>query len=180
MAKIHDGDQGHHGDQPERKQARQCAAEIVLRMPDLTDELADAAARPLLAWGVIQAEAAAGEPEPGQGMDAPRDVELLAERIAPVRRIIKVVNSLAADRRTLEPAQVAEELALVLDLADRLPWPPTLQACAVRSSVVADLAAWQTEMNDQTFVRSVLALLQGPVAGSGNGPTVQAAGPVVE
>ena len=96
-----------------------------------------------------------------------------AEWAGPVRRIIKVVNSLAADRRTLEPGQVAEELALVLDLADRLPWPPVLQARDARSSMVADLAAWQTEMDDQTFVRSVLALLQGPFAGSGDGRTAE-------
>jgi len=155
VARDQDGDEQQHFDDAARRRARQRAAEMILDMPSLTDELADAAARPLLEWGVGQAEAEA---------DA-SDGDLAAERAGPVRRIIKVVSRLAADRHVLEPEQVAEELTLVLDLADRLPRPPALHARPVRSSVVADLAAWQMEMDDRTFVRSVLALLQGALAG---------------
>ena len=166
MATKQDGGEGQQGGDA----ARQRAAEMILGTPDLTDELTDAAARPLIEWGVGQAEAAAGA----------NGVEPAAEGAAPVRRIIKVVNSLAADRRTLEPGQVAEELTLVLDLAERLPRPPELQGRAARASAVADLAAWQTEMDDPTFVRSVLALLLGAQVGSGTGREVQGAGEPVE
>jgi len=165
VAREQDGDQRQQVDDVARRRARQRAAEMILSTPDLTDELTDVAARLLIEWGVAQAEAAV----------ATGGTDLAAERAGPVRRVIKVISSLAADRRTLEPEQVAEELTLVLDLADRLPRPPVLQAHSVRSSGVADLAAWQTEMDDRTFVRSVLALLQGPQDGPGSGRGVQLA-----
>lgn len=168
MAKGQDGDDRHH---PHHR-AHQRAPETILNMLDLSDGVA----RPLLDWGVAQVEAAADDLPPGRWLDAAGDMDLLARRAAPVCRVIKVVSSLVADRRTLEPGQVAEELALVLDLADRLPRPPVPQARAARSSVMADLAAWQTEMDDRTFVRSVLALLQGPRAGSAEGPVAESLG----
>lgn len=149
--------------------ARQQAAEMILGSLSLTDKPTDMAARPLLQWGLGEAEALAADLASRPGLDVPGATDLLTQQIRPVCRVMKVVSSLVADRRRLEPDQVAEELALVLDLTDRLSQTPACQAAGVRSSALADLAAWQTEMDDNTFVRSVVALLQAPGADSDDG-----------
>lgn len=141
---------------------RKWAAGMILDTPDLADELTDDEARPLLAWGVAQAEAAARQaavPEQAAAALAGDDLQAaLSGRLSPVRRVMKAINSLAADRRQLEAAALVEELQYVVELAGRLPNPPRQ---VVDAPTLADLAARQVTMDNGAFVQALLALLAG-------------------
>ena len=141
---------------------RQRAAEGILDAANLTDELTDDEARPLIAWAVSQAEAAA-DAEVAVGLAADDVREMVANLVTPVRRTIKILNSLTADRRDLAPDEVVEELQYLLDKARNLPDPPPQE---VSHSQLADLAARQGDMDNGAFVQAVLALL-------GDTPAVQ-------
>mgnify|MGYP000358519673 CR=1 FL=1 len=58
--------------QSDQSQLRRRAAEMILGTPDLTDELTDAEARPLLHWGLAQAEFAAEMAEVKADVDRQR------------------------------------------------------------------------------------------------------------
>lgn len=145
---------------------RQLAAEGILEAANLTDELTDGEAKPLIAWAVSQAEAAV-DAEAVTGLAA-ADLasddlrEMVANRVTPVRRTMKILNSLATDRRDLSPDEVVEELQYLLDKARKLPEPPVGDLPDAR---LADLAGRQGGMDNGTFVQAVLALLgAGPAA----------------
>jgi hypothetical protein len=141
-------------------QLRQRAAETILGTPDLTDELTDAEARPLVHWGVAQAEVAAEQAQAPGALErlaaAAGPGETLADRMSPVRRVMKAINRLAAERHELEPAVVAEEIAYILELAARLPDPPPQD---ILHTTLAELAGWQAEMDNLAFVWALLTLL---------------------
>jgi hypothetical protein len=133
---------------------------MILGTPDLTDELTDAEARPLLHWGLAQAEFAADRVQAESAMEAfvaaGGPGEALADRVSRVRRMIKAVNRLATERHELKPEVVAEELAYIFELAGRLPNPPPE---GILSTTLAELAGWQAEMDNAAFVWALLTLL---------------------
>jgi len=81
------------------------AAEIILESSSLTDELTDKEARPLLFWGLAQAESAVDAVVATQGVPVGHVVAVLpaadlravlAGRLAQVRRMVKAISTLAA------------------------------------------------------------------------------------
>jgi hypothetical protein len=142
---------------------RRQASEMVLGASSLTDELTDEEARPLLAWGLEQAKAAAEELAlPDQVMAAmpAEDVRsMLADQLTPLRRTMKLINGLTADRYSLSPQDLFEELKDVVELAAGLPRPPSLTDPQV---ALAELSAQQADLDNAAFVRAVLALLGSP------------------
>jgi hypothetical protein len=144
-------------------QLRRQAAEMVLEASSLTDELTDEEARPLLAWGLEQAKAAADELAlTDQAMAAlpAEDVRsMLADQLTPLRRTMKLINGLTADRHDLSPQDLFEELEYVVELGRRLPYSPTLTDPRVP---VAELSARQADLDNIAFVQAILALLGSP------------------
>jgi len=133
---------------------------MILGTPDLTDELTDAEARPLIHWGLAQAEFAAERVQAENALEvyvaAEGPGEALADRVSRVRRVIKAVNRLAAERHELKPDVVAEEMDYILELAGRLPNPPPKD---ILSTTLAELAGWQAGMDNAAFVWALLTLL---------------------
>jgi hypothetical protein len=56
----------------------------------------------------------------------------------------------------LETPNLTDELAYILDLSRQLPLPP---ARPVTRTALAELAAWQNEMDNAAFVWAILTLL---------------------
>jgi hypothetical protein len=144
-------------------QLRRQAAEMVLGASSLTDELTDEEARPLLAWGLEQAKAAADELALTDHVMAAMPVEdvraMLADRLTPLRRTMKLINGLTADRHNLSPQDLFEELKYLIELAGRLPYPPSLTDPQVP---LAELSAQQSHLDNVAFVQAILALLGSP------------------
>lgn len=166
------------------------AAEMVLSMSTMTDDLTDEEARPLIAWAVGQAEAVAREVAAGgargaaPGAAVPDPAELLADRLTPVRKLVRAVSSLAADRHRLNEEEVAEEIDYVVELGDRLPGAGMRPRTVANGAHAAapDLARRQAEMDNREFVIALLGQLpQASVtparAGSPDAPGEVAARP---
>jgi hypothetical protein len=132
------------------------AALIILGDSGLTDELTDKEAKALLDLGMLQADAAvdallassdaARVPADGAGA-------LIAGRVAPVRRFVRMVNVLAGKRRRLTPDQMAGELESLRAAAEELPLPPE---APVRDSAISLLAHWSTETDNLGFLLALL------------------------
>jgi hypothetical protein len=141
---------------------RQLAAETILETSGLTDNLTDEEARPLIAWGLSQAASAVHQVvATSQAIDMlPQDdpTPALTERLGPVRRVMKAINSLTSDRHNLSSEEVAGELAHIQDLAQNLPSPPPFAAADI---AVDDLPARQAGLDNSAFVSAMLSMLGG-------------------
>ena len=140
---------------------RRQAAETILEASSLTDELTDEEAVPLVAWCLMQGEVAADALSVSVDLAslAADDVrEMLSERLAPVRRLMRAINALAGGRRYLSPQQVFDELEAIRAVAEELPAPAGI---SVTDTTLAELTAWQTGFENGAFVGAVLYLLQG-------------------
>lgn len=84
----------------------QLVADMILDSEGLTDDLEDAAAKRLLAWGLAQAKQLAAE---ATDDDPDRTVSNL-------RRVIKRINNLVADREILSDAEFAAEVGELVAL----------------------------------------------------------------
>lgn len=139
---------------------RQLASERILSASNLTDELTDDEARPLIDWGVMQAEAAADdlsqvsldERDPA-GSDLG---DILAERLEAVRRMMKRMNHLVVGRHALPAEEVLGELQRLFELAENLPRPPFFEEPAVP---LAELSARQAGLGNRAFVQAIVGLL---------------------
>jgi hypothetical protein len=153
-------------EQGRAERLHQRAAEVILGSSSLTDGLSDDEAGPLVAWGLVQAEAAADEAADDDGGGAMGTLALLlpdddlraalAGRLSPVRRVMKAISDLAAARRELSAQQMVAELGDIRTLAGELPKVPAL---AITDTTLAELAAWQQYFDKATFVRAILVLL---------------------
>ena len=92
-------------DEIERQE--QLAAEMILESEGLTDDLEDAAAKRLLAWGIAQAKRLAI-----QAADDDPD-----RAVSNLRRVIKRVNNLVADGAALSDAEFAAKVDELVALA---------------------------------------------------------------
>jgi hypothetical protein len=140
-------------------QAQKLAAGSILETPNLTDELTDKEAQPLLEWGLAQAQAAVPAGLVRHFVTAlPGDDrrEALLRCTRPVRRVVRVINTLTGVRHSLALREVSDELAYILDLSRQLPLPP---ARPVTRTALAELAAWQKDMDNGAFVWAILTLL---------------------
>ena len=120
------------------------AAEIILDSEGLTDDLEDAAAKPLLAWGVARAERLAAETA---GHDLDRTVSGL-------RRVIKRVNNLVADRAILTGDEFAAELDELVTMTSNLTGS-TVQGQVAMQSLLAD----RDHLDDAALVEQITTLL---------------------
>ncbi len=126
---------------------RQLAAEMILDSEGLTDDLEDAAAKRLLSWGVAQAERLATQV-------AAQDLDRSVNRL---RRLIKRVNNLAANRASLSDDELAAELDDWLAAASEL-----LGGGAPTKADAVALIAGQDKLGDAALVERVTALLTLP------------------
>jgi len=129
-------------DETERQE--RLAAEIILDSEGLTDDLEDASAKPLLAWGVAQAERLAAK---AAGHDLDRTVSGL-------RRVIKRVNNLVADRAILTGDEFAAELDELVTMTSNLTGS-TVQGQVAMQSLLAD----RDHLDDAALVEQITALL---------------------
>ena len=146
-------------------QLRRQAAETILEASSLTDELTDDEARSLIAWCLSQGEAAADALSASVDMDsltAEDAREMLTERVAPVRRLMRAIYVLAGERHDLSPHRVFNKLETIRSLAEELPVPGGV---AVTDTALAELAAWQTGFDNGAFVGAILYLLRGMPVG---------------
>ena len=142
------------------RRLRQRASEMILSASSLTDELTDDEARPLIDWGVRQAEAAADDlaqaSQAGGAQAVQRPGDVLAERLEAVRRIMKRMNRLVARRQEIPAEEVQEELQRLLSLAGDLPRPPSLN---IGATSLAELGVAQSDLGNEEFVRDLVLLL---------------------
>jgi hypothetical protein len=121
---------------------KQLAAEMVLDSESLTDDLEDIAAKRLLDWGLAQAEHMAT-----QATDQDLD-----RSVSGIRRLIKRVNNLVADRAVLTDDELAAELN---DLATLAGQTIGLQIQAIGQALLTD----RESLDDVTLVERITALL---------------------
>jgi hypothetical protein len=138
------------------EQLKNLAAVMILGDAGLTDELTDKEAKSLLDMGMQQADAAVDAllastgPE---GLPPDEAEEMIAERMAPVRRFLGAVNALVGKRHGLASQQMIEELEALRAAAQELPLPPE---APVSDSALSLLAHWPTETETLGFVLAVL------------------------
>ena len=135
---------------------RNLAAVMIMGAPGLTDELTDVEARSLIDQCLLQAEAAVDAllvSADVAGLPAADAGEMIAERIAPVRRFMGAVNKLVGKRRSLTPDQMLEELDGLRKLAEELPLPP---GTPLSEGALSLLAHWPTERENLGFVLALL------------------------
>jgi hypothetical protein len=138
------------------EQLRDLAAGVILGDSSLTDELTDQEAKSLLDIGLLQADAAVdalvASFDPAQLR--PDDAEeMIAERMAPVRRFLGRINALVGKRRRLTFEQMTAELNGLRVVAEELPLPPE---APVSSSALSLLAHWPAETDNLGFVLAIL------------------------
>lgn len=137
-------------------QLKNLAVVMILGDAGLTDELTDKEAKSLLDMGIRQADAAVDAlPVSSDPARLPPDEvdEMIAERIAPVRRFMRRINSLVGKRQDLTPEQMAEELDVLRTASQELPLPPE---APVSDSALSLLAHWPTETDNLGFVLAIL------------------------
>jgi len=136
------------------------AAVMILGASELTDELTDAEARSLIDSCLAQADAAVdglvASHDPAEL--SPEDAsEMIAERVAPVRRYMGAVNKLVGKRRRLTPAQMLAELDALQSVAEELPQPPS---APISDGAISLLAHWPTEGDNLGFVLALLHVFE--------------------
>ena len=140
----------------ETKRRRQLAAEAILDSEGLTDDLKDAAAKRLLKWGVAQAERLATQ---AAGDEVDRVV-------GDLRRLVKRINNLVADRTSLTDDEFAAELDELTAAAGHL------TGLRVQSQVAAQsLLTGRERLDEAAMVEQIIALLTTP---SESGPGTSA------
>lgn len=98
---------------------RRLAIEMILESESLTDDLQDDEAEILLDWGLAQAEAYAL----ATGVTANEEEARLAldQGVKTVRRVMRFINDLVAERIDLSDGEMVEELLRLVSLVRELP-----------------------------------------------------------
>ena len=148
------------------EELRNLAAVMILGASELTDELTDVEARTLVDQCLPQADAAVdallalhdpAELSPGHAS------EMIAERVAPVRRYMGAVNALVGKRHRLTPKQMLAELEGLQAMAEELPQPP---GAPISDGAMSLLAHWPTEGDNLGFVLALLHVFEPAAAAS--------------
>ena len=142
------------------EQLRNLAAVMILGSSELTDELTDMEARSLIDQCLLQTEAAVDallvSADPAEL--SPEDAgEMVAERVAPVRRFMGAVNALVGKRRRSTPDQMLEELNALVAVVEELPLP---QGAPVSDGALSLLAHWPAERDNLGFVLALLHVFE--------------------
>ena len=148
------------------EELRNLAAVMILSASELTDELTDVEARTLVDQCLPQADAAVdallalhdpAELSPGDAS------EMIAERVAPVRRYMGAVNALVGKRHRLTPKQMLAELEGLQTMAEELPQP---LGAPISDGAMSLLAHWPTEGDNLGFVLALLHVFEPAAAAS--------------
>ncbi|MGD8463721.1 MAG: hypothetical protein PVI09_07620 [Anaerolineae bacterium] len=159
-----------------RAHLNRLAAGMILDSASLTDELTDEEAQPLIDWGLAQAAAAAADVAGDPllvAATANQQREALGDRIAPVRRVMKFINDLAADRHELPPDQVTAEVRYLLELGAGLPRPPAHPSVEGTQTEEMEWGQHQANLGNGPFVLRVLDLLETDAGSSEAAKDVQ-------
>jgi hypothetical protein len=98
---------------------KRLAIEMILESESLTDYLQDDEAETLLEWGLAQAEAyALATQEIADEEEARLAID---QGVTTVRRAMRLINDLVAERMDLSDGEVVEELLHLISLARELP-----------------------------------------------------------
>jgi hypothetical protein len=145
---------------------RQQAVEMILESSSLTDDLTDEEARPLIAWGLDQAEAAADAVVASQRISVSHLLPALpvadlraalAGRVGPVRHVMKAISALTAARRDLSSQEMVGELGNICMMAGEL---PAQALVTITDTGLTELGARQAGLDNAAFVQALLALLE--------------------
>jgi len=104
---------------------RRLAIEMILESESLTDDLQDDEAEILLDWGLAQVEAYALATQDTADKEEARLV--LDQGVKTVRRVVRFINDLVAERIDLGDGEMVEELLRLVSMVREL---PNLQAIA--------------------------------------------------
>ncbi|MFZ5915917.1 MAG: hypothetical protein ACOYZ7_03200 [Chloroflexota bacterium] len=124
---------------------RRTAAEMLLDSEGLTDDLQDAAAKKLLAWGLAQAErliTATTDQDPDQATSG-------------LRRVMRRVNSLVARQASLDDAEFAAEVNDLMALAAARLHQRRLPETVAAQSLLLERAG----LDEETLVERLVRLL---------------------
>lgn len=141
----------------ETERQKRLAVETILNSEGLTDDLQDAAAKRLLNWGVAQAERLATGAK-GDELD---------RALSRLRRLVKRVNSLVADRATLGDDEFAAVLDELVAAAGEL-----LGRRDPGQVAVEPLLAGRRRLDEVALVEQITALL-APLEGKDVGNPVE-------
>jgi hypothetical protein len=106
---------------------KRLAIEMILESESLTDYLQDDEAETLLEWGLAQAEAYALVTQ--EIADEEEAHPAIDQGVTTVRRAMRLINDLVAERMDLSDGEMVEELLHLISLAREL---PRVQAVAGR------------------------------------------------
>jgi len=98
---------------------RRLAIEMILESEGLTDDLQDDEAEILLDWGLTQAEACALTTQ--EIADEEKARLALDQGVTVVRRAMRLINDLVAERMDLSDGEMVEELLHLVPLVRDLP-----------------------------------------------------------
>ena len=98
---------------------RRLAIEMILESEGLTGDLQDDEAEILLDWGLAQAEAYALATRPIVNEEEARLA--IDQGVTTVRRAIRFINDLVAERMDMSDGEMVEELLRLIPLARELP-----------------------------------------------------------
>jgi len=98
---------------------RRLAIEMVLESESLTDDLQDEEAEILLDWGMAQAEAYALDTQ--EIADEEEARLAIDQGVKMVRRAMRFINDLVAERMDLSDVEMVENLLQLVSLAKELP-----------------------------------------------------------
>jgi hypothetical protein len=97
---------------------KRLAIEMILESEGLTDDLEYDEAEILLDWGLAQAEAYALATQEAADEEASLTLD---KGVATVRRAMRLINDLVAERMDLNDGEMVEELLRLVSLARELP-----------------------------------------------------------
>jgi hypothetical protein len=98
---------------------RRLAIEMILESESLTDDLQDDEAEILLDWGLAQVEACALATQDTADKEEARLV--LDQGVKTVRRAVRFINDLVAERIDLSDGEMVEELLRLVSMVRELP-----------------------------------------------------------
>ena len=98
---------------------RRLAIEMILESESLTDDLQDDEAEILLDWGLAQVEAYALATQDTADKEEARLV--LDQGVKTVRRVVRFINDLVAERIDLGDGEMVEELLRLVSMVRELP-----------------------------------------------------------
>jgi len=116
---------------------KRLAIEMILESESLTDDLQDDEAGILLDWGLTQAEAYALATQ--EITDEEETRLALDQGVTTVRRAMRFINDLVAERMDLSDGEMVEELLHLISLARELPRVQAIAGQEEKEEILEDI-----------------------------------------